>query len=281
MANLCAIARYSQAVCAGLAKRLAPTFYYVVKNRTDLTSEIFVANVFQSDGCTTTSTYNEWMLSNNGNNNAESGMAMTTTTDPTGSSEGNIRITMKVQLQLSTPRQRFPKTFSRPIAIPVSTSSSYSRNKKEAHSSTPKAVPVKSVPKQSRPFKIVHLTDIHVDPRYEVSTNAACENKILCCHMTDGAPANASVSAGLWGHAGRCDTPLITLESALKHINSMHSDADLIYMSGDLIPHNMWYTNKDDNAKYIEEISSTIRSFLPKAKVVPIFGNHEPHPVNM
>ncbi|KAH9382415.1 hypothetical protein HPB48_015745 [Haemaphysalis longicornis] len=66
------------------------------------------------------------------------------------------------------------------------------------------------------PVKVLHISDTHYDPEYEEGSNGACADPI-CCRAHNGAPASAAARAGKWGHRGKCDIPLRTLESALQH----------------------------------------------------------------
>lgn len=52
-------------------------------------------------------------------------------------------------------------------------------------------------------------------------------------------------------------------------------------MNGDLVPHNVWSTSIEENSKIILQSAETIRKYLPDTRVIPLIGNHEPHPVNL
>jgi hypothetical protein len=47
-------------------------------------------------------------------------------------------------------------------------------------------------------FKIVHLSDAHVDPQYKEGTSFLCES-YLCCRAESGVPENEALRAGYWG----------------------------------------------------------------------------------
>jgi len=71
--------------------------------------------------------------------------------------------------------------------------------------------------------KLVHITDIHVDPYYEPGSDAGC-GEPLCCRATNGQAKSKDRTAGPWGDYRNCDTPVATLRHALKHISETHSD---------------------------------------------------------
>ncbi|CAG7817877.1 unnamed protein product [Allacma fusca] len=208
--------------------------------------------VFQQLGCTTNDPYVEWNIDDPNDFTSTEGP------DDNASSKMPIRKNDVLKTKISAGKLC-------PIEAPSS-----GKIKVPLYSETP-----------SLPLKILHLTDIHVDRLYTVGSNAVCENQILCCHEDDGKPANQSVTAGKYGTGKGCDLPTWTFENALKSIKISHPSLDLIYISGDFIPHNMWRTSKADNIREIEYVSSVLRNYFQDTQMIPILGNHEPHPVNM
>jgi sphingomyelin phosphodiesterase len=71
------------------------------------------------------------------------------------------------------------------------------------------------------PLKVLHLSDNHYDPYYLEGSNAEC-GEPLCCRATDGAPAQPSAAAGMWGDYRKCDTPKRTIENLYEHIAKTH-----------------------------------------------------------
>lgn len=70
---------------------------------------------------------------------------------------------------------------------------------------------------------IVHLTDIHVDLKYQEGSLAACNN-FACCRGNVVKEENISLSrvAGYWGSYNHCDTPLSAIEDAFRQIIAQH-----------------------------------------------------------
>jgi hypothetical protein len=152
-------------------------------------------------------------------------------------------------------------------------------------------------------MKIVHLADLHIDYDYKIGiltayvdypvynwnsvinsrdiilgTKADCDNEVLCCQEKSGYPEQGKniSGAGLFGDNRKCDAPIEVLYMALNHIKKVHgSEIDIIYMTGDLVPHNIWYSTKADNAATIQGVSRVLDEFFPSAIVVPCLGNHE------
>lgn len=67
----------------------------------------------------------------------------------------------------------------------------------------------------------------------------------------------------------------------LEHIGREHSDADLVYFTGDVVDHGIWETtvqgNKEAMRRVYREMSQRFRS-IP---IFPVLGNHETNPVNI
>lgn len=128
------------------------------------------------------------------------------------------------------------------------------------------------------PVKVLHISDTHYDPEYEEGSNGACADPI-CCRAHNGAPASAAARAGKWGHRGKCDIPLRTLESALQHA-AEKNQIELVLWTGDLPPHDPWKAKREDMLENLRVTSALIRKYFPNATVVPSIGNHEAVPVN-
>ncbi|XP_017772284.1 PREDICTED: sphingomyelin phosphodiesterase-like [Nicrophorus vespilloides] len=128
-------------------------------------------------------------------------------------------------------------------------------------------------------MKVLHLTDFHYDPNYQNGSNARCD-KLLCCQKDSGAPKKPEDAAGFWGDYRVCDIPRRSVEDALVHINTTHTDADYVYFTGDIIAHRSWDTTMDSNEKTMKEIFRMLRETFGNKTVYPVLGNHEAHPTN-
>ena len=127
-------------------------------------------------------------------------------------------------------------------------------------------------------LEILQLTDIHYDPFYEPNSNAKCGEPV-CCRKGRN-ETNKNSLAGFWGDYEPCDTPWNAVVDALTHINDTHKDIDYIYFTGDIIDHGIWETSKEGNIESLKKIYNKIQAVFKNIPVYPIFGNHEPHPVN-
>ncbi|XP_012143489.2 sphingomyelin phosphodiesterase 1 isoform X1 [Megachile rotundata] len=127
-------------------------------------------------------------------------------------------------------------------------------------------------------MKIVQITDIHYDPLYEPNGNANCKEPV-CCRKGQNTTGTTSL-AGYWGDYQSCDTPFHAVIDALTQINDTHKDIDAIYFTGDIIDHGIWETSKEGNIESLMQIYDKIKDTFKNIPVYPIFGNHEPQPVN-
>jgi len=135
-------------------------------------------------------------------------------------------------------------------------------------------------PEGSPTIKVLHLADVHWDPEYLEGTNAVC-GEPLCCRASapnDTLPGN---EAGYWGNYGVCDLPWRTVEKAVVHMSQQHPDADYIVWTGDLVPHDVWSTEKAENLYIIDRLMTLMKTYFPNTPLYPTLGNHESSPFNV
>lgn len=150
-------------------------------------------------------------------------------------------------------------------------------------------------------MKVLHIADLHWDPEYLAGSNAACAD-FLCCRADSGDVVNATDAAGYWGDYRKCDLPWHTIEKAIAHMAEKHSvyvnngfvqnsaeivivlfslkDSAYIIWTGDLVPHNVWSTSKEDNIYIMERLMNLIQRYFPSTPLYATLGNHESHPTD-
>ncbi|XP_072401244.1 sphingomyelin phosphodiesterase isoform X1 [Diabrotica undecimpunctata] len=137
-----------------------------------------------------------------------------------------------------------------------------------------------NVPEANAPtFKVLHLSDTHYDPYYMEGSNADCAEP-LCCRLTNGPATSKESAAGKWGDYRKCDTPKITVDHMLQHIQETHPDIDYILWTGDLPPHDIWNQTREENLKILKDTVKQMSTMFPGAPIFPALGNHESAPVN-
>ncbi|KND93980.1 Sphingomyelin phosphodiesterase [Tolypocladium ophioglossoides CBS 100239] len=144
----------------------------------------------------------------------------------------------------------------------------------------PSPKPSRSRPKPSGkdPIKIVHYSDIHIDPLYVPGSSTECKKPICCRPYTDAdKPGNSKSPAGPNGDH-KCDAPISLEESMYRAINQIVPDAAFTIFTGDVVDHAIWNTSKPYNEQSIELAYASMNQTLKL--VYGTAGNHEAHPVN-
>lgn len=155
----------------------------------------------------------------------------------------------------------------------------------------------------SKPFRVIHISDSHIDVEYESGSLAVCDEP-LCCKPSSTFDTNPQTlddmfltsldsklqsslaitsKAGHWGSYGHCDIPMRTFESLLKKLNetlSVSSDIPYIIWSGDVQPHDVWRQNKRKSIETYRKVFKNIFHYLPNTRILPTVGNHEMVPVD-
>ena len=106
-------------------------------------------------------------------------------------------------------------------------------------------------------FKILHLSDIHIDQEYTEGLNANCSEP-LCCRPPDSATAPHGRPAGHWGDHN-CDLPLCTLDNLLEHLAEKKDEFNWIYWTGDLPAHNIWNQTRSDQLEVLNLLSTKLK----------------------
>ncbi|CAL4059731.1 unnamed protein product [Meganyctiphanes norvegica] len=128
------------------------------------------------------------------------------------------------------------------------------------------------------PFRILHLSDLHVDLDYAEGAAVNCDYP-LCCREAYGMAQPGEEAAGPWGGRGHCDIPAHTLDHLLgqaKEIVQPH----MVYVTGDLPPHDVWDQTRDSNMAALNLTTSLLYKHFPDIPVLAALGNHEAVPVN-
>lgn len=147
-----------------------------------------------------------------------------------------------------------------------------------------------TVPKPSgNRVKVIHMSDFHIDPRYDVGAEANCSSG-LCCRSNNpkSSSGHLEIPSPLYG-AFKCDSPYFLLTSALQSIGPLtgttsnnQSEGDQfawgIY-TGDLVSHESQNELSNNYTEYAEvSIYHMIKSFIPSGPIFPVLGNHDTNP---
>ncbi|CZT40532.1 related to acid sphingomyelinase [Rhynchosporium secalis] len=152
-----------------------------------------------------------------------------------------------------------------PLTSPLNTTNLFPKSN-PANATAPKA--------SGKRVKVLHLSDFHLDPRYQVASEANCSSG-LCCRYSTAPTSQAVFPAPLYG-AYKCDTPYYLGLAALQSIASMTgtgtkyaSPAWTLY-TGDLVSHD---TQNQLSREYVE--------YTETRPVFAVLGNHDSNPENV
>lgn len=184
---------------------------------------------------------------------------------------------------------------------------------KQDHHPNPSSLDVADSVDQMRGSNIqfLQVTDVHLDPEYSAEQDLECGFP-LCCRQNDqkdwaqDKADRLTVGSGDWGSLeGNCDCPQKLAQSAFAAINEtisrkgstfarLDSSADasienhssslhFILWTGDILPHNVWSTSKEQLNETAVKWTQLFDQYLGGAgvPVIPVLGNHEALPVNM
>ncbi|EDS37467.1 sphingomyelin phosphodiesterase [Culex quinquefasciatus] len=126
------------------------------------------------------------------------------------------------------------------------------------------------------PTKILHITDIHYDPKYLGGVESEevvkqCKKMFGCCRVGNTAKPDETY----WGNYNHCDTPKTLLEASLKKIAEQHPDAKMVYLTGDLVRHHI---TELDFETLKADTDYVLGLFIEIFKDIPIvfaIGNHD------
>ncbi|KAI4138975.1 MAG: hypothetical protein L6R39_006524 [Caloplaca ligustica] len=143
-----------------------------------------------------------------------------------------------------------------------------------------------TAPKPSgKRVKVLHLSDLHLDPRYVVASEANCSSG-LCCrpgvHAAGFTLPQIQLPAPLYG-AYRCDTPYYLALAALQSIGpltrtSANDPIAWTIYTGDLVSHD---TQNQLSRAYVEYTEYSIYDMFKSYIGSPVFaalGNHDSNP---
>ncbi|KAI1103077.1 putative acid sphingomyelinase [Jackrogersella minutella] len=128
------------------------------------------------------------------------------------------------------------------------------------------------------PLRVVHFSDVHVDPLYVVGASAVCGKPICCREYTDAdRPGNNDSPAKSHGEH-TCDSPASLEESMYAAIRAVVPDAEFSIFTGDIVDHALWDTSQTQNTLGIEDAYARMAD--AGLRVYGTAGNHEASPAN-
>ena len=151
---------------------------------------------------------------------------------------------------------------------------------------SPKPPKASNVPAPSgKNLNVVHLSDWHLDPRYDIGSEANC-SQYLCCRpystntKLDTGVSNASIPASRFGYL-YCDSPPDLALSSFKSMPQFFNlkDVSFTIFTGDIVSHD----NDDQLSRayieYEEEVTYAVfKAEMGDIPIYPTLGNHDSLP---
>ncbi|EIN13842.1 Metallo-dependent phosphatase [Punctularia strigosozonata HHB-11173 SS5] len=130
-------------------------------------------------------------------------------------------------------------------------------------------------------LKVLHISDIHLDPRYATGAEANCTSG-LCCRTNNVATSSPNVTLLPAPRFGSylCDTPYSLLLSALQAIPKLAGTEEIGFaysvFTGDLVSHDPENQLSRSYVEYTETVLyDLLKRFLGNGPVYAVLGNHD------
>ncbi|KAG2753989.1 Metallo-dependent phosphatase [Suillus brevipes Sb2] len=144
----------------------------------------------------------------------------------------------------------------------------------------PNPLPPPKQPSGQR-LKVFHISDIHLDPRYAIGSEANCTG-YMCCRenvFNAASPDQVLLPASRFGNFD-CDVPLDLLVAAMEAIGPLtgteQSGFDFTIYTGDLTAHDPDNSYSRAYVEYEEVLAyNLLKEYVGPAPVYPTIGNHD------
>ena len=123
---------------------------------------------------------------------------------------------------------------------------------------------------------MLQITDLHLDLLYKENSTTKC-NRPLCCRDPPSKSEKNVKLSGKYGHEGSCDIGEDLFRAFVS--DASKKDIDFIIITGDIVPHDLWYGSQEHVYNTTEKIMDMIKEgFKNDIPIYPILGNHEKYP---
>jgi len=129
-------------------------------------------------------------------------------------------------------------------------------------------------------YKVVQVTDIHLDMEYKEGAVANCILPICCRELADDdlIPVK-QIFAGKYGTTGNCDANIETVKAFASKAKELNPD--YIMFTGDNIAHSVWKVTQEEVIRATKmQIEAIQNEFGLDTPIYPAIGNHEKAPVD-
>ncbi|RDW41225.1 Metallo-dependent phosphatase-like protein [Yarrowia lipolytica] len=135
-------------------------------------------------------------------------------------------------------------------------------------------------------FNVLHISDFHLDLRYEEGLESNCDD-YMCCNSEShnkraiAAGLNHTVQPAQKLGSYHCDAPESMVEDSLKTVGAMADARDFEFsiFTGDMVAHDLQdWLSLSHTYQSEEEVYYLMKKYLKDIPVYPTFGNHDSYP---
>lgn len=134
---------------------------------------------------------------------------------------------------------------------------------------------IKKPKSRGNTFKVLHLSDIHLQINYTEGSPANCLSLMCCEERSLQNPLEPRLGAPKWGYYW-CDAPPALLDSTLRDARRFQYEFALF--TGDMVDHNPVFISKHDTILEEEVSLRSLKRELGMMPVYPVLGNHDSYP---
>ncbi|KAL5481019.1 hypothetical protein ACEPAI_9960 [Sanghuangporus weigelae] len=135
-----------------------------------------------------------------------------------------------------------------------------------------------------KPFQVVHLSDVHIDPEYLVGSEANCTKYICCRDFSSGGESRTDDQiihpAEPFGNR-HCDAPIGLANSMFHAINELVPQARFTLSTGDVVDHANWLLSRETVEDELHNFHTQLFVNLSSTNAFyGSIGNHDGYPTN-
>lgn len=131
----------------------------------------------------------------------------------------------------------------------------------------------------TKPFQVIHLSDLHIDREYAIGADSVCDRN-LCCRLDQPTdiPNKTLSPAGPYG-SHKCDSPESLYISMLRALTDHAPDAEFVVHTGDMVDHAVWNSVRKEVEDGVGQGHSQYHAYS-QTPFYGVIGNHDIAPTN-
>ena len=135
---------------------------------------------------------------------------------------------------------------------------------------------------QPSTYRVLQITDWHLDLEYQPGTVKAKCGREICCHEENGIAIDG-IGARKFGETTGCDLPYNSCQGQIEWLKENlrgEMAPDLILWTGDSVSHDMQHMTEETILETLKKLTNLIQSNFPDVPLIVNIGNHDFEPAN-